>query len=605
MSDFIEYKVSSLNSNHSYNQLEPLAFLGTTLQDFTLDSYLFLFFQYIPFLKISQFGKFKNKDIFNVISEFLGYMRITMTQQQVHDYYYRYFPKDMKQPFVDFLILKFGPILRNLKGLFSEYFDKNKHTSKLIQELEELKLQNKNLKEKNKVLKERIKELCNQNCDLYSQNLLLQEKIEFFSKESDLKQKTIDDPENFIFLYLHLKNVEHNEPGNRGNYYSDDYFEIKDSPNLPHLNLPFPYVHKYMYGILSFMPQFWYQIIQKLFNIPCYNTALKCRRDIQQKENCPLDNIKSTLLKINDHNMQLYIEGMWNIEILNLNDNRFVLAIDAASLKVNAGFRQNGQTFGLLKNFKLNNEQISKYSNNLQLFLKDFPNRAKYVFVLLLCPLDPTLKPIVISRKYASKGNASFEEIQLLNTAKIKLNSIGLNCVGFASDGDMTYQKYSIKFSKWIIGKDFIDILKTPLVNHISKSQMDPWFSDVLHLLKNHRYYLLQRKPIEKFYESVDTFKYSDLEENLSKIGDPIFNNSHSTKMDDRLAFRFFDLKNVRKAIDADPSFIPLLLPSALLLQVFFNKHLTRMERYHLLNFGAAVVYIQRILYLKDYKPNS
>ena len=91
-----------------------------------------------------------------------------------------------------------------------------------------------------------------------------------------------------------------------------------------------------------------------------------------------------------------YIQGMWKTQINELSDNRFVLAIDAASLKVNVGIHPNGTTFGLVNNVKLSPNEIINHRQNFDNFLIQYPDHAKYVFVILLCPLDPHLKPIII-----------------------------------------------------------------------------------------------------------------------------------------------------------------------------------------------------------------
>ena len=73
-------------------------------------------------------------------------------------------------------------------------------------------------------------------------------------------------------------------------------------------------------------------------------------------------------------------------------------------------------------------------------FFATFPNHAKYVFVILLCPLDPQLKPIPLMREYSIKGNATDYEIDILNQAKTTIIRIGLEFMGYASDGDSKYQ---------------------------------------------------------------------------------------------------------------------------------------------------------------------
>jgi len=93
---------------------------------------------------------------------------------------------------------------------------------------------------------------------------------------------------------------------------------------------------------------------------------------------------------------------------------------------------------------------------------------------------------------------------------------------------------------------------------------------------------------------------FQTLRESFSSLPDSAFNNSTNSKMDDRLVFQIFDWNNVNEAIDNNSLLFPILMPSALILQVFFNKNLTRNDRYELLNVGAAIIYVQRVL-LTDY----
>ena len=295
---------------------------------------------------------------------------------------------------------------------------------------------------------------------------------------------------------------------------------------------------------------------------------------------------------------------MWKTQINELSDNRFVLAIDAASLKVNVGIHPNGTTFGLVNNVKLSPNEIINHRQNFDNFLIQYPDHAKYVFVILLCPLDPHLKPIIISRKYSIKGNATTDEISDLQRAKKTLDILGLKCVGFASDGDSKYQSSATNFVDWMI-TDLLNIVTKPLMNFISYSALDAWFQDVLHMLKNHRYHLLRNRPLQLVFGLDIVISSENFLQCFDIVGKSVLNNGHNTKMDDRLAFRFFDWINIVQVLHNNIMLLPVLLPSALLLQFFFNKRISREHRYHLLNCGAAIVFVQRLLYLESLKQPS
>lgn len=128
-------------------------------------------------------------------------------------------------------------------------------------------------------------------------NFSLQQKDQ--SPDEIILQKTLNYPPDFIFYYLHLKNVQRNNPHYVGNRYNDDII-IQQNPSIKELNLPFPYVHQYMYGILSFIPQYWYHIIEQFFNLPSYHTSILCRQRIQKRERFSLEILKSSLLSNSD-----------------------------------------------------------------------------------------------------------------------------------------------------------------------------------------------------------------------------------------------------------------------------------------------------------------
>ena len=120
-------------------------------------------------------------------------------------------------------------------------------------------------------------------------------------------QKTLVNPSDFILYYLHFKNVEHNAPHNRQNRYSDNYSELIQSPHFQSLELPFPNVTCYIYGVLSFLRPFWYDILQPIFHLPCYKTAIACRHKIQELENFSLDMLKPKIF-LKDNLLKQYIE---------------------------------------------------------------------------------------------------------------------------------------------------------------------------------------------------------------------------------------------------------------------------------------------------------
>ena len=576
--------------------------------------------------------KILKKDFFKYISGFLSEIcGCTLSIEQIHNIYYKQFKNhQIKQPFLIYL-LKYIPL--QIKEPFLLIFQS-------LQTIQEHQLledhQNQQLSE-----------------ELQNQQLSEEHQIQQLSEEHQIQQLSrkqllnrymhpqvnplieyINSPHPNVFLFLHMQNALLNKSGSTGNRY-DDHIEINYQfqvfQNLKSI-LPFPNVSKYEYAILSYMPPYWYHIFEQLFNIPSYHTVLSYRNNIQIDEgffNFIFNPQKLPLqMLFRNHTLLVnYIQKMWSSSISKINDNRFVLAIDAAALKVNVGIHPNGETFGLVDNVILSESQRDAYLQNITKFFKDYPKHAKYVFVFLLCPLNPFLKPIVLHRKYSTKGQASEAEIQDLEIIIESLKEIGLNCVGCASDGDPQYQSFSLQFSNWMVHEPkksekinefteqqrqeyeldemkqfYQNLFNSPLFSFLETSGLKAWFQDVLHMLKNHRYHLIAGNPIKIFYGTDICLTYDEFLGGMNEISKYVFKNGHNTKMDDRLAFRFFDWSHIQEIINIDLRFIPILLPSSLLLQVFFNKKLTKLERYHLLNCGTAIVFIQRILYLEEKK---
>ena len=456
-----------------------------------------------------------------------------------------------------------------------------------------------NLKKENQKMKEEIQRLKEENHNI------LQDPIQFIFKEK------IQDLTPYHLFYNHFSNVISNLPLNSGNRYTNRNFSPDDKHIFP---TDPPDIFK-LYAILSFCPPFWYNIIRSVFLLPDLSTAIGYRQRLQQVEHINFaeicQNIENdpTLLK-------KYIKGFWNQKLKELSDNRVVLAIDAAALKVNYGFDpKTGNTKGLIQNEQLSKEELEKSIEDLDLFFEKYSSKiAKDVFLILLCPLDPKLKPIVLKEVFKGSGSATGQETDLLSQCKNSLQDIGLDVLGFASDGDPQYQSYSIDFTNYICGEGIINnkgfvelidqVLDQPFWSFNQITDSNNWFSDVLHLLKCHRYHLLSGKNIQVLYsQNSKKLSLRSFRKCFQDVGDPVFVDSKMNKMDDRMVFRLFEWTSVLKAMELDEYLKPILMPSAILLQVFFNKQLTKNERYHMLNIGAAIIYVQRVLQ-KDVLPN-
>ena len=345
----------------------------------------------------------------------------------------------------------------------------------------------------------------------------------------------------------------------------------------------------YLYGILSFLPEYWFNIIQSIFRLPDFSTCIRKREKLLSETpnlSSLCQNLDFTETSDFENLLQNYIEFYWG-SLDELKDNRVLLVIDAAALSCNGGYNpKTGKTIGFVNTRK---QQTFK---NLEEYRPLKSEIAKSVFVVMLCPLDPKLKPLIINRNFKTSGSATKDEISLLKSLSEALVNLKFQYIGTASDGDHQFYHFSCIFANIIIEipNGFLNI---PLYHFIEMSGQIPWFQDVLHILKNERYHLISKQPIRILPSCGDLIiSYEQFEKALETLPKNVFNNSQATKMVDSLAIDLFDWNTVKDAMIKNDLLTPILLPPALLYQVFYNKKLDRNQRYHYLNMGAAIVFI-------------
>lgn len=423
-------------------------------------------------------------------------------------------------------------------------------------------------------------------------SMLLDKKICLENKNSKLKERLRKNQRNIlifdnleanldksIFLLTHLSFLEGNQPHNHGNRWN----KIKPTYKTDKIKCDPSELHLYMYSIISFLPEYWFNILQVMFHLPSLNTCKSMRKKLMKKTMLPFcnENIDEGFLKN-------YIEICWG-PLNKMDDKRYLLVIDAAALSVNGGFnKKSGETIGYVDN-------IHKNYDNLNECLADNHKLAKAVFVIMLCPLDPLFRPLIIYRKYVESGAATVNEINALKTIRTNLNSLGLQYIGTASDGDRTFYSFSSQFANSIFCNDdfIIHYLAHPLHELFSYYNQEPWFQDVLHLLKCDRYTIIAGKQIRILPNYEDLFvTLKDFKTFFPNVSNNVFNKKQYTKMVDSLVFELFDWPTVQKAMIENDLLIPILLPPALLLQVFYNPNIDRNDRYHYLNMGTAIIFI-------------
>ena len=416
---------------------------------------------------------------------------------------------------------------------------------------------------------------------------LQQEKLLHETLPSVIAENLLSSPKSLFFAY-HISQFVHNKPGNKNNQWNTSYLKEKIEKQF---KMNCDDFSDYFYGLLSFIPEYWFHIIEQIFNLPSLSTCIRKRESLIQK----LQLSPAIVSTAPAETLKNYIEQYWG-QISNMKDRRCVLAIDAAALSVNGGFNpQKGTTIGFI-------EEKKETFENLQDCLSKHSDIAKSVFVIQLCHLDHAFNPIIINREYTLNGRAHEEQLNKLDIYKQMLESIGLTIVGCASDGDPTFFNISKDFSNQICSK-YEEVMKRPLHQLMELINSKKWFQDVLHVLKCDRYTLVSGKRIRLLpgYPYL-TITQEAFIEALQGLPSTVFSKSSATKMDDGLVFRLFDWKYVQQAMINNHNLIPILLPPALLLQIFYNPNLTRDERYYYLNLGAAIVYIYA-LSVKYQKP--
>ena len=391
---------------------------------------------------------------------------------------------------------------------------------------------------------------------------------------------------NFFFIY-HLSHFMTNQLHSKGNNWNSDLF---DNYIEKQFNMNSEDFSNIFYGLISFLPEYWFNIFRQFFILPSLNTCKDKRKQVIETLKISPEAISQA--QYNKDILQTYIEYFWG-PINSLIDPRFLLVIDAAALSINFGVnKQTHETIGLITPHKEYNGFEDSTPTKTEI--------ARDVFVTMLCPLDPNLKPIIINREYTSSGAAHQSELKLLKTIEDKLTNIGLEFIGTASDGDPQYYKYSKKFATVVLN-NLEDSLKISLHELIQAFQQVRWFQDVLHLLKCDRYTIVKGKKIRILSSCPDIFiTDSNLRNSLSKMSTLVFKDTQATKMLDSLVFQLFNWDYIQEAMINNPLLIPILLPPALLLQIFYNKDLDRKDRYFYINIGAALILIHLISL--DYK---
>ena len=149
------------------------------------------------------------------------------------------------------------------------------------------------------------------------------------------------------FLVRHYENSKQNIMRKK-NYYPDEL--------------------KAFYTILSFIGEYWYSILQQIFDLPCYRTTQRYRNKFLNKMGISFD-----IFDEKSQNLQTLLQ----IYCKNNNDKRYVLSIDAISLKSYVSLSKNGDVKGLKYTKSISKEEahrIVEGENEFKMFIKSKQN---------------------------------------------------------------------------------------------------------------------------------------------------------------------------------------------------------------------------------------
>ena len=360
------------------------------------------------------------------------------------------------------------------------------------------------------------------------------------------------------------------------------------------------------YVLLSFVGEFWYNILQQILELPSFRTVQRWRKEITEEYGFTSECFNGSKESIEMLRNKLWKEGT---------DNRCVLAIDAASVNPQVKIDITGEVHGMTEEFEcdLTPEEamlIRVDPEEYKRFIaENIEYVSKYEFVVLLCPLDPAQMSFPVLCSVANSGAATEETRNSLDKVKRAAEECGFDVVGYAFDGDRQYLQYSNLFLDgiediiWEVSK-----LESPLSQLWDNSKFFSFFYDMLHLIKCDRYRKAKNKDTcvwptmeealinkERFKEFNKKYCNAHKEEkDLLRDGciqDWLLNDKKEIKMHDDVPLRLFTPKHIHALFEMHEYDLMLsLLPSTYLVEAVMNQYITRETRLQYLTIGFCIV---------------
>lgn len=294
-------------------------------------------------------------------------------------------------------------------------------------------------------------------------------------------------------------------------------------------------------------------------------------------------------------------------------DNRCVLAIDAASVTASVVAHKDGTVTGLNRYERIDEAARSALKEGIDAFISfvdmNKEDICKYYFVLFINPLSPWRKPFPILSLKTSSGQANDATVCFVNEliGNIRNYCPFINIIGIAFDGDTGWLH---KLNPLI---ERIPILSPPLkiveglepivvenllqLNYPLSSISDDLedllpFEDLLHLLKCARYRIIK----DDSFHSWPSIEEPDvLVEELHSCGIPkyVLDKSQTKKMEDLYPLMMFNFRILQKIRETKRELIPIFAPLTYLEESVFNLELTRTQRLDFLSraFSLMLIY--------------
>lgn len=366
------------------------------------------------------------------------------------------------------------------------------------------------------------------------------------------------------------------------------------------------YLHMASFGE-SFYNQLHYD-----FGFPVFRTVQNYKKKSIDESGINISMLDGSVDSINK-----LLSFCWNKEVDD--DNRCVIAVDAASITASVVINKIGEVTGLTTHLKIEKAAREALAEGIDAFSEFIEaNKSeicKYFFICYLNPLSPNRKPFPIVAVKTINGNANEELVafvnQLISVLQDSFQNV-ISIIGVSFDGDPgwlhllgpildTIPKITLTINETDHQEEDVlynlEDFNIPLSNLLLSHEGLLPFEDILHLLKCGRYRIINN-PIFCTWPSIEekNFKREDLHE----VGIPeyILDDSRCKKMEDIYPLIMFNYKILANIVSSKPELLPIFAPLTLLCEAIFNYKLTRTERLQ----NITIAFSFMLLYREEIK---